>query len=348
MERALGALIASLPAGGEVMKIEKRKLTCMMVWGCSFGALACSTSSTGTDAQLMVPSEDSGQQQQQQPGTDSGTPPANSPDAALLDTGVAPTACTSTNAFQIVFSPMYSAYDGVHTFQIPAIVQGVNFSHLAWVAGDPSMVGFYPDNSTGGVMITVLHSGDTSITAGAGGLCGVSQLHVTQAEESDWEIGNARYNDGVSLHLSLGRRDGGLVSLDGGSGPACTNCHGPTATDQVFKTVAHTPEQAGGFSDDDLVSIITQGVVPDGGYFDPTIVPYRVWQRFHQWSDITPDQQKGIITYLRSLTPTGQTGSSNFGGRGGRDGGTLDGNFFRPDAADMTDSGGPADAAVTD
>ena len=31
------------------------------------------------------------------------------PDASLFDTGVAPPTCTATNAFHIVFSPMYSA-----------------------------------------------------------------------------------------------------------------------------------------------------------------------------------------------------------------------------------------------
>ena len=40
---------------------------------------------------------------------------------------------------------------------------------------------------------------------------------------------------------------------DGGSlnRVACTNCHGPTANGP-YKTVSHTPEQIGGFSDDQL------------------------------------------------------------------------------------------------
>ena len=99
-----------------------------------------------------------------------------------------------------------------------------------------------------------------------------------------------------------------------GSGPACTNCHGETATNSAFTDVSHTPEQTGGFSDQDLLNIILHGDFPDGGYFDPSIVAYKAWHAFHQWDDISADggQQLGIITYLRSLTPEPQKGEANF------------------------------------
>ena len=121
--------------------------------------------------------------------------------------------------------------------------------------------------------------------------------------------------------------------MDGGT--ACTNCHGPTATNGPFKTVSHTPEQTGGFSDTDLANIILNGQVPEGGYFDPTVlVPscdggatctaqaLGIWHYFHRWSDITPAELPGVICYLRSLTPQAQTGMSNFGGFFRRDAGT--------------------------
>ena len=245
------------------------------------------------------------------------------PDATLFDTGVTVQTCTATRAFTVLFAPMYSAFDGTHTFQIPAIVDGINFSALAWSSSDPTMVGIQADSTTGGVLLTVLHAGTTTITAAASFLCGSSVLTVTAAHASDWEIGNARYNNGVSVHYSSpgpGRPPQPIVD-DGGVGPACTNCHGPTATNSTYRTVSHTPEQAGGFSDEQLRMIITQGTVPDGGYFDPTIVSYRQWQAFHRWTDIQDDQLLGIIVYLRSLTPTAQNGSANFGGR--RDGGQM-------------------------
>ncbi len=81
----------------------------------------------------------------------------------------------------------------------------------------------------------------------------------------------------------------------------------------AFTDVAHTPEQTGGFSDDDLKSIVVRGTVPNGGYFDRTIIPYGAWRVFHQWTDIQPDQENGIVAYLRSLTPSPQKGAVNFG-----------------------------------
>jgi hypothetical protein len=38
------------------------------------------------------------------------------------------------------------------------------------------------------------------------------------------------------------------------------------------------------------------------------------WQGFHRWQ-MTDEEAKGLVVYLRSLTPTAQSGSSNFGGR---------------------------------
>ena len=270
-----------------------------------------------------------------------------------------PAACTSPNALTIVFSPMYSAFDGTHTFEIPAIVNGIAAADVKWSASDPSMVGLQADSDTGGVMITVLKSGSVTITAEAGGLCGSSLLTITSAQASDWQTGNARYNDGVALHFGPGRGDGGGMAADGGGGPACTNCHGPTATNGAFNDISHTPEQTGGFSDQDLIGIITQGNIPgwtvdggagpEAGYFDDSIISYRQWHRLHQWTDITQDEQLGIIVYLRSLTPAAQNGSANFGGRfdGGRP--PRDGGGFPHDGGGPpppSDSGSAMDAGT--
>ena len=244
-------------------------------------------------------------------------------------------ACPSPT-IDLSFSPMYSAYipgTTAHTFQIPATADST--SPLTWSASDPSKVDLTPDPTSGGIMITVKGSGEITIFATAkGGACGAAQLNVTSAAEADWEIGNARYNNGNSLKWGRhdgGAGDGGLAATDGG-GPACTNCHGPTATNGPFKDVSHTPEQTGGFTDQDLVDLIVNGIVPDGGYFDPNVIiadasgdptgatqakAYQRWQSFHAWKDIDEDQKLGMVVYLRSLTPTPQEGSSNFGGRDG-------------------------------
>jgi hypothetical protein len=225
-----------------------------------------------------------------------------------------------------------------------------------------------------GVMITLAGTGDSQghvsvIATESGGACGLAILNVTTNTENDWTIGSARYNDGVALHLGggggfgdggppeggfgdggfgeggfpHGDGGGGFHTSDGGSffeqdgGTACTNCHGPTATamNLPFNDVSHTPEQTGGFSDTDLQNIILNGEIPDGGYFDPSVInkncdggdqctaqAYAEWHAFHQWSDITSDELPGVICYLRALTPEAQNGTSNFGGGGGHhDGG---------------------------
>jgi hypothetical protein len=219
-----------------------------------------------------------------------------------------------------------------------------------------------------GVLITLAGTGNsqgvvTVIATESGGACGSAVLNITTNTENDWTIGSARYNDGVALHVNTptgfdggkpsfdggvpeggfphgdGGGGGGFHTSDGGSffeqegGTACTNCHGVTAgadAGSLFTDVSHTPEQTGGFSDTDLANIILNGEVPDGGYFDPSVLnkncdggaqctaaAYAEWHSFHQWTDITADELPGVICYLRALAPAPQNGTSDFGGGGG-------------------------------
>jgi hypothetical protein len=247
-----------------------------------------------------------------------------------------PTASCTDGGLEVAFSPMYSAFDGKHTFQVPAVVVGSN-QQVTWSA-DATLVGMQTDvERTNEVLITMLKPGAVIINVqSADGKCGSSLLTITAAQESDWEIGNARYNNGTSLHLSGPANSGTGSPLEQGTGgPACTNCHGETATNSIFTDVSHTPEQTGGFSDSDLLGIILRGTFPDGGYFDPTIVPYAAWMGFHRWTDISSDQQTGIIVYLRSLTPAPQKGAVNFGA-------------FDVDSGSQTDMDAEADEGTPD
>jgi hypothetical protein len=281
-----------------------------LVSGASMGAMALSCSSSTTT----------------NGGTSSGGPGGGGGDSG--GTGDGSAACSS-NTLQVLFSPMYSAYDGTHEFQLPAILNGVTAGTQAtWTASDPTMVKIDADPTTGGVMLTMQKAGTVTITAAvAGGSCGASTLTITEAAPGDYDVGSARYNNGVILRIPDGGgrpppQDGGVPEGGGFDASAlkqleCTNCHGPTANGP-FNDVAHTPEQTGGFSDQELIDIFTKGQVPDGGYFDDQIVSYARWQRFHQW-DMTPEEAKGLVIYLRGITPAPQNGTSNFGGR--RDGG---------------------------
>jgi hypothetical protein len=285
--------------------------------------------------------------------------------------------CSMPNSLTIAFNPMYSAFvpgSNAQMFVVPAVVSGVSQAEVTWSASDPSAVGFMNDSTTGGTLITVLQipdSGTVTISAAIGTtLCGSAPLTITQNTEADWTAGNSRYNNGAGLINPFAMfMDGGadgavpmtpppggftvpspsdpspLEPTDGGPGPACTNCHGATATGGIFQGIEHTPQQTAGFSDQQLIDIIVNGIIPDGGYFDESIIPYQYWQYFHKWRDLTPEQQTGMVCYLRSLTPAAQTGKVDFGGAFGGDGG----GFGQPGGGTPpgtgTDSG--ADAGTT-
>ena len=381
---------------------------------------ACSGSSNGTSG-----------------GGDSGSTGTQTGDGGG-NNGLGPPAGSCTNpTIPLVFSPMYSAFipnedGGAIVFKIPAITSDGNTA--TWTYSDGTQVESQTEgipidtegDTVPGVMIQINGVGAggtgpettgtvTVIATEASGACGTSVLTITQNTQNDWAIGNARYNDAVSIHVTgpggggggdggrPPRPDGGFefdaagfdaaggggfgLKADAGSyyeedgGTACTNCHGATATSGPYKDVSHTPEQTGGFSDQELIDIIVNGQIPDGGYFDPTVlVPncdagtvfggpnmpqcmnqaFERWHSFHQWADITVDEQPGIVCYLRSLAPKPQDGTSNFGGGGGHhhDGGggggphdSGGGNNPPPsdDAGGGTDAGGGgADAGAED
>jgi hypothetical protein len=224
---------------------------------------------------------------------------------------------------------MYSAFvtnSTSHTFQIPAITQGVNGT-ATWTASDPSAVKITPnpDTMTGGVLITVkAATAPVTITAQVGAACGSSVLNVTPAVEADWAAGNARYNNGVPVYAGcVGAKVAPLLADSGyqlpdppeagcpDAGPACTGCHGDKPTGGFFSGVQHTPEQTGGFSDTQLKDIFVNGLDPT---YDTSYLPYEYWHAFHTWSDIaTPEQQHAMVIYLRSLTPAADQGGVNFG-----------------------------------
>jgi hypothetical protein len=244
-------------------------------------------------------------------------------------------ASCAKNQIEILFSPMYSAFDGVHRFQVPATVNSIDPAAITWSISDSSLASL--QTNADGVMITVQKAGTANIIATAGTLCGSAPLTVTASTPDHWMVGSARYTTGDVLTVGMGGLGG-----PGGGGPdagtreaACTSCHGDTATAGPFKTVSHTPMQTAGFSDDQLIQIFTMGVLPEGAYFDDTIVPRQQWSQFHRWT-MTAEQSTAMVTYLRSLTPESQKGTrGDFGGRVMRgDGGAPRGDGGRETGGD--------------
>ncbi|MGH7434969.1 MAG: hypothetical protein ACRENE_04780 [Polyangiaceae bacterium] len=252
-------------------------------------------------------------------------------------------ACTTPNGLSVKFNPVYSGFDGTHTYQVPVFAEGVDPSTVTWGASDPSYVSMQPYVT--GVMITTRKAGEVDIIARSGSKCGTTHLTITQFQASDWTAGNARYNNGNGLNLNILAlppalagmvNDGGFTSPDGSMYDAssvctssdfmgltnpfemppaqCTNCHGAGSNGVVlgktiFSDVQHTPEQTGGYSDSQLTNMFVNGVVPDGGYFASSITPECIWSRWHQWQDIDSGaEQTGVLSYLRAIVPQEQTG----------------------------------------
>jgi hypothetical protein len=229
----------------------------------------------------------------------------------------------------ILFSPMYSAYDGEHDFQLPVIVP--NTSGVTFTAADPSLVSI--ENGADGAMLTMKKAGSTTITAKApNGATGTAMLEIAAATPAQWELGNRRYNSSTGF---VGR-DAGTPTRDPNA--ACSNCHGTTAN---ILDVEHTPQQTGGYSPAQLVTIFTMGQKPDGVPMR-SMIPQQAWSSFHKWN-MTDAEKEGIVVYLRSLAPKAQ-GEFDFGiDRFRGDGGfrVPDGGFRFPDGGFRRRDGGP-------
>ena len=155
---------------------------------------------------------------------------------------------------RILFPEMYSAFDNVHDFRVPAKVVGVK--NVKWSADPDDMVEL-EKQSDGSVMITVKQAGDVTIMAKAGNLKASAELHIASATAENWDDGNERYNNGVTWK----KRDKG----DGGGGDdgdagkrekgerkvdptlSCTNCHNKGG--KGGGDVEHTPMQTAGYTD---------------------------------------------------------------------------------------------------
>jgi hypothetical protein len=257
--------------------------------------------------------------------------------------GVVNAACTSTTDFDVLFSPMYSAWDGTNTYKIPAIIDGLTpaqMNNYSWSASPAGLATIAPngDTTTGGVLITTTGSGTVTITAQLNGStsCGTSTLNISAAQAAQYTAGANRYNNGWEAGVPDAK---GIARFIGDQGQACANCHtaaGAIPVDggrpSLFVDISHTPQQTGGFTDEELMGIFQAGQVPEGGTLidiaDPDsgmTISQAEWSSFHQWKFQNSDEAQGVLWYLRGLAPAPQSGDVNFPKRG--DGGFREGGF---------------------
>lgn len=209
----------------------------------------------------------------------------------------------------VVHPHMYSAWNGVQTFKVPARVEGATVELSGWLSVPSGAVLFEedPDSMAGGVMITVLEAvPEITIAAMTSDMLlgGAATLHVMEATEQDWIDGEARYNNGVDYTIPMlsfaDLLDPNYMPPDAPDNLACNNCH---TTGAKYFEIQHTPTQIAYISDADLKTILTMGMKPAGVAW--SIIPMELqhlYVDFHTW-EATAEQQEALIVYLRSLTP---------------------------------------------
>jgi hypothetical protein len=206
----------------------------------------------------------------------------------------------ASSALQIYFPKLYSAHieGGRRSFKVPAVVAGLQPDR--WECSDEDAVRFEQDGPNG-VMITTLKAGKFDIIARAGKEWGKATLEVTAASQAQLEAGEQRYDNGVELDV-----EAFAIPASGSSAPppnpSCKNCHGMDAT---FLKVVHTSRQIGGYSDAELIRIISTGIKPDGAKFSTSPSTASYFSVFHRWAASEAEYQ-GLVVYLRSLPPAQQ------------------------------------------
>lgn len=259
----------------------------------------------------------------------SATPEAGGTAAVVLDPLEQLNPAVDWEALQLVYPTMYSAFDGVHLFQVPVYADDVGIALEAWQAIPSDAVSFSEWRSDDGTQIGVLvtierYEPTITIAASAGTSGGTAELKVTQTTPEAWEVGQKRYLEGAPFDLESFRANSQLdpedYEVDFETGEVritnpdaaafgnptdlrCDTCH--TEGADSFQ-VQHTPTQAARFSDEDLIRIFTEGRKPEGVGFRVLPLDFQpLYGYFHTW-DTTEAEVRGMVAYLRSLTPKGQ------------------------------------------
>jgi hypothetical protein len=225
----------------------------------------------------------------------------------------------------ISFSPMYSAFDGAHEYavtpSVPSAAEGakdadpVVASSIKWDV-DTAFVkrDEFPELGAA-VKLTTKKDGATTVkvtakTVSGQSVRGEAKLTISKAAQTEWDAGEARYNNGMMVTwmrpamAAAGEGTCGLpVTIDLPKTSACGNCH----NSMMGLSVEHTPTQTGGYSNEDLVNIFTTGQKPAGGTFNSPFLknapmPDCIYKAFHTW-EMTDDEKKGIVWKLRSIAP---------------------------------------------
>ena len=199
-----------------------------------------------------------------------------------------PAGTGSTAPLVVLFPVAYSAFDGKNSYKLPAMVDGLT-AGIAWTASDPKLVDLAP-LADGQVQVTMKAAGSVKIIATAGARTGATKLTILEHTPEEYKAGLDRYTKGSGAGNT-------------GAGQPCANCHGETG-------IQHSPQQTGGFTEDELRDIIRAGKLPQA-----IVDKYgenEMWHQLHQWSG-SESEITGLVVFLRSLAPKSQGAKIDFG-----------------------------------
>lgn len=227
------------------------------------------------------------------------------------------------SGFQLItFTPMFSAFDGVHEYAVTPSVPSASpsakeadpllASSIQWELDGAFVKKSDFADLPAAIRLTTKKSGITTVGVRVKTLTGVAvrseaKFTISKAHASEWDAGEERYQDGEKMRSattaeSLGKC--GLVSgIDLPKDAACSTCHNAMSS----VTIEHTPTQTAGYSDQDLIDVFTHGAKPAGfTYNSPFLraapMPDCLYKAFHTW-EMTDDEKNGIVWKLRSIAP---------------------------------------------
>ena len=219
----------------------------------------------------------------------------------------------------IQFSPMYSAYDGEHVYQLSPFLPGADpknkdadpivESSIVWTVDDAFVKKEAFFEIPGAILLTTKKAGSTVVKVSATRFSGLkvrgqSMLSISQSDPSEWFKGATRYNNGMMVNFFATGPCGLPIDLTGRipTNSACSNCH----NNMGGLVVEHSPTQTAGYSDDELIEIFTNALKPSAGFNSPLLrtspMPDCIYRNFHTWQ-IDEDTKRGIVWKLRSITP---------------------------------------------